>query len=258
MVRVALMLPVFEIAADLRAAMAAGDRARVLLKAPTGSGKSTSVPGMLLDAGLAGRILVVEPRRMAARLLAGWVARQRNATLGQEVGYAVRFDTRYRHDTRILYLTDGVFQPSQEDSEGQIKITYPGGFNLLGAEELAKLGAEIQAFVAAAGDLPTFEVELLCAMQRAALPGLDPKVMDAIEDEAEQAIQRAAEAKAQGREAGLIGLAALEQSGEMNEAGETTGEVEGEGQIKAEGTAKNAVPEDPITTPPAPSYTGPQ
>jgi ATP-dependent helicase HrpB len=103
-------LPVFEIADDLRAAVAAGDRSRVLLKAPTGSGKSTSVPGMLVDAGISGRILVIEPRRMAARLLAGWVAKQRKATLGNEVGYAVRFDTKYRADTRIIYLTDGVFQ----------------------------------------------------------------------------------------------------------------------------------------------------
>ena len=105
-----MTLPVFEIADDLRAAVAAGDRSRVLLKAPTGSGKSTSVPGMLLDAGISGRILVIEPRRMAARLLAGWVAKQRKATLGNEVGYAVRFDTKYRHETRIIYLTDGVFQ----------------------------------------------------------------------------------------------------------------------------------------------------
>ena len=44
-------LPVHEIAADLRAAVIAGDRSRVLLKAPTGSGKSTAVPAMLLDAG---------------------------------------------------------------------------------------------------------------------------------------------------------------------------------------------------------------
>ncbi len=87
-----------------------GERARVLLKAPTGSGKSTSVPGMLVDAGISGRILVIEPRRMAARLLAAWVAKQRKATLGHEVGYAVRFDTKYRNDTKIIYLTDGVFQ----------------------------------------------------------------------------------------------------------------------------------------------------
>jgi hypothetical protein len=73
---------------------------------------------MLVDAGIPGTILVIEPRRMAARLLAGWVAKQRGATLGHEVGYAVRFDTKYGKDTRILYLTDGVFQRwIQDDPE---------------------------------------------------------------------------------------------------------------------------------------------
>jgi ATP-dependent helicase HrpB len=113
-----VQLPVFEIADDLRAAVTAGNRDRVLLKAPTGSGKSTEVPGMLVDAGISGMILVIEPRRMAARLLAGWVAKQRGATLGREVGYAVRFDSKYANDTRILYLTDGVFQRwIQDDPE---------------------------------------------------------------------------------------------------------------------------------------------
>ena len=112
-----MTLPVFEIEGALRDAVR-GERARVLLKAPTGSGKSTSVPGMLVDAGISGRIIVIEPRRMAARLLAGWVAKQRKATLGNEVGYAVRFDTKYRADTRIIYMTDGVFQRwIQDDPE---------------------------------------------------------------------------------------------------------------------------------------------
>lgn len=105
-----MSLPIFEIADALRAAVSSNDRCRILLKAPTGSGKSTEVPGLLADTGIQGTILVIEPRRMAARLLAGWVAQKRKATLGQEVGYAVRFDSRYRQDTKIIYLTDGVFQ----------------------------------------------------------------------------------------------------------------------------------------------------
>nr|WP_246418039.1 ATP-dependent helicase HrpB [Haloferula luteola] len=111
-------MPVFEIEDELKAAVATGDRARVLLKAPTGSGKSTAVPGMIRDAGLEGRVLVIEPRRMAARLLAGWVAKQRGASVGGEVGYAVRFDTKYGRETQILFLTDGVFQRwIQDDPE---------------------------------------------------------------------------------------------------------------------------------------------
>ena len=108
-------LPVFEIEPALRAAVAQPSRARVLLKAPTGSGKSTAVPGMLVDAGIRGRILVIEPRRMAARLLAGWVAKQRGTQLGAGVGYSVRFDSRYGRDTQIVYLTDGVFQRWLQD-----------------------------------------------------------------------------------------------------------------------------------------------
>ena len=62
-----VQFPVLEIAADLRAAIAAGDRSRVLLKAPTGSGKSTTVPGILLDAGTPGMILVIQPHSLALR-----------------------------------------------------------------------------------------------------------------------------------------------------------------------------------------------
>ncbi len=111
------MLPVFEIAAPLQTALQP-EKSRILLKAPTGSGKSTSVPGMVADAGIQGRIIVIEPRRMAARLLAGWVAKQRGTPVGHETGYAVRFDTKYRADTRIIYMTDGVFQRwIQDDPE---------------------------------------------------------------------------------------------------------------------------------------------
>lgn len=78
----------------------AATSSRVQLKAPTGSGKSTSVPGMLMDAGISGMILVIEPRRMAARLLAGWVAKQRGATLGRQIGNEARLDSKYRGDTR--------------------------------------------------------------------------------------------------------------------------------------------------------------
>jgi ATP-dependent helicase HrpB len=106
----AVRLPVHEIESALKSAVSAASQARVLLKAPTGSGKSTAVPLMMLEAVTEGSILVIEPRRMAARLLAGWVARLHGTALGATVGYAVRFDTRYGRDTRLIYMTDGVFQ----------------------------------------------------------------------------------------------------------------------------------------------------
>jgi ATP-dependent helicase HrpB len=113
-------LPVHEIEDGLLGAFrAGGGPVRVLLRAPTGSGKSTAVPPMLVDAGVAGgRVLVVEPRRMAARMLARWVSRQRGGSVGGEIGHAVRFDTRYGKATKVVYVTDGVFQRwMQEEPE---------------------------------------------------------------------------------------------------------------------------------------------
>ncbi len=109
-------LPIDDIREELIHAARPGSR--ILLKAPTGSGKSTSAPSFLTPPGSEDVTLVIEPRRMAARLLATWVAKQRGGDVGQEVGYAVRYDTRYGKSTRIIYLTDGVFQRwMQEDPE---------------------------------------------------------------------------------------------------------------------------------------------
>lgn len=105
------MLPIDNIRQDIiRASSKAGFC--LLLSAPTGSGKSTRVPGMLAEAGVAerGLIIVVQPRRLAARLLAGYVARQYPCKLGEEVGYTVRFDSRRSASTRILFVTDGILE----------------------------------------------------------------------------------------------------------------------------------------------------
>ncbi len=104
-------LPIEAIRADITAAVREPGFC-VLLSAPTGSGKSTRVPLMLQAAGVAerGTIIVVQPRKLAARLLAGYVARQYPCALGQEVGYTVRFDSRTSAATRILYMTDGILE----------------------------------------------------------------------------------------------------------------------------------------------------
>lgn len=105
------MLPIEQIRCEVLAAVQQPGFC-VLLSAPTGSGKSTRVPGMLLEAGWGekGTIIVVQPRRLAARLLAGYVARQFPCRLGQEVGYTVRFDSQRSAATRILFVTDGILE----------------------------------------------------------------------------------------------------------------------------------------------------
>lgn len=83
---------------------------RLVLRAPPGAGKTTRVPAALLDAGLAGRrqVLVLEPRRIAARAAADFVARARGAEVGGEVGYRVRFERCGGPSTRLWFLTEGV------------------------------------------------------------------------------------------------------------------------------------------------------
>jgi ATP-dependent helicase HrpB len=83
---------------------------RLVLRAPPGAGKTTRVPGALHDAGLAGarQVVVVEPRRVAARAAAEFVARMRGGSVGGEVGYRVRFARKGGRHTRLWFLTDGV------------------------------------------------------------------------------------------------------------------------------------------------------
>lgn len=84
---------------------------RLVLEAPPGVGKTTRVPAELL-AGLgdrAQRVLVLEPRRLAARLAAQRVALERGEKLGGSVGYQVRFESAISAATRLLFMTEGLF-----------------------------------------------------------------------------------------------------------------------------------------------------
>lgn len=102
-------LPIDEVLPELEAALRGSPA--VLLRAPTGAGKTTRVPGALLDAGLAGEgeVLVLEPRRLAARAAAARTASERRGRVGDEVGYQVRFDSKRSAKTRITFLTEGLF-----------------------------------------------------------------------------------------------------------------------------------------------------
>ena len=101
-------LPIWQIHAGILAQLTADSR--LVLVAPTGSGKTTQVPQMLLDAGLAGdkKVVVLQPRRVAARTVAARVAWERQCQLGHEVGYQVRFDDQTSLGTRICYITEGI------------------------------------------------------------------------------------------------------------------------------------------------------
>ena len=88
---------------------ACGRVRRLVLRAPTGSGKSTRIPQMLLDLNLVqGQIVVLQPRRIAARLLAARIAQERGVKLGGEVGYQIRFERVESAQTRIKFVTEAL------------------------------------------------------------------------------------------------------------------------------------------------------
>src|SRR5690606_2480236 len=90
---------------------------RLVLEAPPGAGKTTRVPLALLDAPwLAGRrILMLEPRRVAARAAAGFMASSLGEEVGQTVGYRIRFESRISSATRIEVVTEGILTRMLQD-----------------------------------------------------------------------------------------------------------------------------------------------
>src|SRR5688572_16654160 len=113
-----MRLPIHDVLEALRAALAA--RPSAVLVAPPGAGKTTVVPLSLLDAPWRGdgRILVLEPRRLAARAAAERMARTLGEVVGETVGFRVRLQSRVSARTRIEVITEGVFTRMILDDPG--------------------------------------------------------------------------------------------------------------------------------------------
>ncbi|HTA66555.1 MAG TPA: ATP-dependent helicase HrpB [Xanthomonadaceae bacterium] len=114
--------PIAELLPRIRASLAA--HPRLVLEAPPGAGKTTQVPLALLDTTwLEGRkIVMLEPRRVAARAAAQFMARQLNEAVGETVGYRIRFENRISARTRIEVVTEGILTRMIQDDPTLEKV----------------------------------------------------------------------------------------------------------------------------------------
>jgi len=104
------VLPV-DFALDTIRAALDRSRAAVLTAAP-GAGKTTRVPPALVDRG---RVLLLQPRRVAARAMAKRIAEERGWTVGAEIGWHIRFDRQFTNSTRLLVVTEGILTAYLQD-----------------------------------------------------------------------------------------------------------------------------------------------
>jgi ATP-dependent helicase HrpB len=112
------VLPIHQVLGDLQGALA--HNASAVLVAPPGAGKTTVVPLALLDQSWVGqgKIIVLEPRRLAARAAAARMAKTLGQAVGQTVGFRVRMQSRVSAATRIEVVTEGVFTRMILDDPG--------------------------------------------------------------------------------------------------------------------------------------------
>src|SRR5215831_6482284 len=101
-------LPIYDLESEIVTRLK--EQRRLILSSPTGSGKSTQVPQMLLRHGFLerGQAVILQPRRLATRLLAARVAEELGTELGREVGYQIRFDNVSSPATKIKFVTEGI------------------------------------------------------------------------------------------------------------------------------------------------------
>ena len=108
-------MPIVEVLPDILSALQA--HSRLVLEAPPGAGKTTQVPIALLQAPWRGdkKILMLEPRRVAARAAASFMAKQLGETVGETVGYRIRFENKISAKTKIEVVTEGILTRMIQD-----------------------------------------------------------------------------------------------------------------------------------------------
>jgi ATP-dependent helicase HrpB len=107
------VLPALPVDSALDTIRAALDRSRAaVLTAAPGAGKTTRVPPALIDRG---RVLLLQPRRVAARAMAKRIAEERGWTVGKEIGWHIRFDRQFGSQTKVLVVTEGILTAYLQD-----------------------------------------------------------------------------------------------------------------------------------------------
>ena len=108
-------LPIYKHQDEINAALA--EHSVIVVQGPTGCGKTTQLPRILLrNPQITGRIGLTQPRRIAAVSVANRIAHEIGCTLGEEVGYAIRFDDKTSEETMVKVMTDGILlQESRTD-----------------------------------------------------------------------------------------------------------------------------------------------
>ncbi|MEM8562603.1 MAG: ATP-dependent helicase HrpB [Pseudomonadota bacterium] len=111
-------LPICDVLEELKSALRHGTEA--VLQAPPGAGKTTVIPLALLDEPwlLGRKILILEPRRMAARAAASRMATLLGEQVGQTIGYRIRLESRVGSDTRIEVITEGILTRQLQQDPG--------------------------------------------------------------------------------------------------------------------------------------------
>ena len=113
-------LPITPRAGEIVDALRSPRRRVVIISGETGCGKSTQIPKMCLEAGrgIAGRVGVTQPRRLAAMTIAARIAEELGEPIGRAVGYKIRFQDRTSRDGYIKIMTDGILLAETQGDHG--------------------------------------------------------------------------------------------------------------------------------------------